>query len=176
MNFLILLNMVLPYKTALDIESKLSSNIIISLASLETSVPEPIEKPTSAFFNAGASFTPSPVIPTTNPFFWASFTNLLLSCGKERAIIFKLGKISIISLSVILFNSLLSIVISFLLFISPTSFPIAFAVSRLSPVIIMVSIPAFLINSNPFIASGLTSSFIHTSPISVNFLFSFSFA
>ena len=49
----------------LYMQEKLLSKIIISLASLATSVPEPIEKPTSAFFKAGASFMPSPVMPVT---------------------------------------------------------------------------------------------------------------
>lgn len=41
---------------------------IISDAFLATSVPFlPIATPISAFFNAGASFTPSPVIATTEP-------------------------------------------------------------------------------------------------------------
>ena len=48
---------------------KSSSTRIMSAASLETSVPErPMEMPISALFNATASFTPSPVIPTTTPF------------------------------------------------------------------------------------------------------------
>ena len=63
-NFLILLNIVLPNSTALEIDRKLSSNITISLAYLATSVPLPILKPTSALFKAGASLTPSPVMPT----------------------------------------------------------------------------------------------------------------
>ncbi|CCJ29466.1 unnamed protein product [Pneumocystis jirovecii] len=46
---------------------KLSSVKIISAVSLATSVPEPIAIPISAFFSAGASFTPSPVIATVSP-------------------------------------------------------------------------------------------------------------
>ena len=38
-------------------------------ADLATAVPEPIAIPISAFFNAGASLTPSPVIAVTSPFF-----------------------------------------------------------------------------------------------------------
>ena len=52
-----LLNMVLPNKTALAIDKKLLSSITISLASLATSLPEPKAKPTSALLSAGASFT-----------------------------------------------------------------------------------------------------------------------
>ena len=48
---------------------KSSSTRIMSAASLETSVPDiPMDMPISALFNATASFTPSPVIPTTAPF------------------------------------------------------------------------------------------------------------
>ena len=64
-NLRILLNIVLPYKIAFSIEAKLSSSMVISPASFATSVPLPIANPTSAFFSAGASLTPSPVIPTT---------------------------------------------------------------------------------------------------------------
>ena len=39
----------------------------MSLASLATDVPEPIERPTLAKFSAGASFVPSPVTATTSP-------------------------------------------------------------------------------------------------------------
>ena len=64
-NLRILLYNVLPYQTAFFIELKLSSKITNLLASLATSVPDPIAKPTSAALSAGASFAPSPVIPTT---------------------------------------------------------------------------------------------------------------
>ena len=42
-------------------EEKLSSANTISDADFATAVPEPIAIPISAFFKAGASFTPSPV-------------------------------------------------------------------------------------------------------------------
>ncbi|KAJ0060633.1 hypothetical protein NL108_016611 [Boleophthalmus pectinirostris] len=42
-------------------EEKLSSARTISEADLATAVPEPMAMPISAFFRAGASFTPSPV-------------------------------------------------------------------------------------------------------------------
>ena len=67
MNFLILLNIVLPNRIVFTILIKLLSNMIMSLVSFETSVPLPIAKPTSARFKAGASFIPSPVIPVTKP-------------------------------------------------------------------------------------------------------------
>lgn len=50
---------------AMAIEEKLLSRMMISEASLATSVPEPIAKPTSEALRAEASFTPSPVMPTT---------------------------------------------------------------------------------------------------------------
>ena len=53
--------------------------------SLVISVPLPMAKPTSAFFTAGASLTPSPVIPATKFNSLASFTKRLLSVGKARA-------------------------------------------------------------------------------------------
>mmetsp|Transcript_47982 Transcript_47982/g.108934 ORF Transcript_47982/g.108934 Transcript_47982/m.108934 type:complete len:249 (-) Transcript_47982:1724-2470(-) len=57
-----------PQVTALTIEEKLSSMMMMSEASLATSVPEmPIAKPTSAARSAGPSLVPSPVTPTTSP-------------------------------------------------------------------------------------------------------------
>ena len=169
MNFLILLKIVLPNKIALDIDKKLSSKITISLASFATSVPLPIEKPTSAFFKAGASFTPSPVIPTTKPKSWAILTNLLLSWGRARATILKYGRIFLISSSDLVFNSSLVKTKSLLFLINPTSFPIEKAVSLLSPVIITVWIWALFTNLIPSIASFRTSSLINTIPTKVKF-------
>src|SRR6266516_2776947 len=57
-----------PSSTALTMVEKLSSVRIITAASLVTSVPViPIAMPMSAFFSAGASLTPSPVIATMLP-------------------------------------------------------------------------------------------------------------
>lgn len=50
-----------PSSTAATIDEKLSSASTISAADFATAVPEPIAIPISAFFRAGASFTPSPV-------------------------------------------------------------------------------------------------------------------
>lgn len=50
-----------PSSTAATMEEKLSSANTISEADFATAVPEPIAIPISAFFKAGASFTPSPV-------------------------------------------------------------------------------------------------------------------
>ena len=65
---------------------KLSSVKIISAASLDTSVPViPIAHPISAFFRAGASFTPSPVIAHIAFLFCLASTILTLSFGATRA-------------------------------------------------------------------------------------------
>lgn len=53
--------MALPSSTAATMVEKLSSARIISEADLATAVPLPMAMPISAFFKAGASFTPSPV-------------------------------------------------------------------------------------------------------------------
>ena len=76
----------LPCFTASTIVTKLSSVRIISDAFLATSVPFfPIAIPISAFFKAGASFTPSPVIATTAPVFCHAFTILTLCSGLTLA-------------------------------------------------------------------------------------------
>ena len=67
-------------------EQKLSSVKTISEAFLATSVPVmPIANPTSALFNAGASFVPSPVTATTEPYSFNPVTRRYLSSGEERA-------------------------------------------------------------------------------------------
>jgi hypothetical protein len=66
---------------------KLSSVRIITAASLVTSVPVmPIAMPMSAFFTAGASLTPSPVMATMWPFFLSTSTRRTLCSGVTRAI------------------------------------------------------------------------------------------
>ena len=63
-----------------------SSSRTILLASFATSVPAmPIARPTSAFFSAGASLVPSPVMATTCFCSWSSFTMRYLSSGRARA-------------------------------------------------------------------------------------------
>eukprot|EP00919_Chromeraceae_sp_WS-2016_P076435 GHVR01180634.1.p1 GENE.GHVR01180634.1~~GHVR01180634.1.p1 ORF type:complete len:105 (+),score=6.48 GHVR01180634.1:490-804(+) len=65
-NFRIESNIFLPHFIAVTIDAKLSSSKMIPEAYFAISVPViPIAKPISAFFNAGASFVPSPVIATT---------------------------------------------------------------------------------------------------------------
>ncbi|HMC94388.1 MAG TPA: hypothetical protein VKO16_06410, partial [Polyangia bacterium] len=65
----------------LVIVEKLSSVRIITAASLVTSVPVPIAIPISAFFTAGASLTPSPVIATIWPFLLRTSTRRTLCSG-----------------------------------------------------------------------------------------------
>jgi len=78
--------MLRPYLTAVIIELKLSSNKMIPDAYLATSVPAiPIAKPMSAFFKAGASFVPSPVIATTLLSCLRPVARRYLSSGEERA-------------------------------------------------------------------------------------------
>lgn len=86
--------MFLPHRTALTIDSKLSSSKMIAEASLATYVPFiPIAKPTSAFFKAGASLVPSPVTATTFPLYFSPVTRAYLSSGLDLARTSKLGKI-----------------------------------------------------------------------------------
>ena len=76
----------LPLATALIRVAKLSSVRIMDAASLETSVPiSPIATPISAFFKAGASFTPSPVIATIRFFPCQASTMRILCSGETRA-------------------------------------------------------------------------------------------
>jgi len=66
--FLIFPNTPRPSSTAATMDAKLSSVSVMAAASLVTSVPVmPMAMPISAFFSAGASFTPSPVIATILP-------------------------------------------------------------------------------------------------------------
>lgn len=78
--------MLRPHSTAFTIDVKLSLSKIMSAAYLATSVPViPIAKPTSAFFNAGASFVPSPVTATTSPLSLRPVTKAYLSSGLDLA-------------------------------------------------------------------------------------------
>ena len=75
-----------PHFIAVTIELKLSSRIIIPEASFANWVPDnPIDIPTSAFLNAGASLFPSPVTATISPAYLSPVTNKNLSLGVARA-------------------------------------------------------------------------------------------
>ena len=58
----------------------------MAAASFATSVPViPMATPMSACFNAGASFTPSPVMETILPLFCQAFTIRILCSGDTLA-------------------------------------------------------------------------------------------
>ena len=128
-----------PSSTPLTIEAKLSSVRIMSEASFATSLPLCIPKPTSDFFNAAESFTPSPVIATDLPTSCAKVTNLSFVCGEHLAITRKFGRISFTFSSLNCTNSLSVKAISspFSSYI-PLLIATAFAVSMQSPVISMI--------------------------------------
>ena len=73
-----------PHITARAILAKELSRMVISLASLATLVPSPIDSPTWAAFSAGASFVPSPVTATICPFLSSASTKRRLSIGRAR--------------------------------------------------------------------------------------------
>ena len=78
-----------PHITAVAMLWNESSSSVMSLASLATEVPVPIDRPTCAWFRAGASLVPSPVTATTAPFFCSSCTRRCLSIGRARLITFR---------------------------------------------------------------------------------------
>lgn len=85
-NFLMQSKMFLPYFTAVMMELKLSSSRMIPAASLATCVPAiPIANPISAFFKAGASLVPSPVIATTLFSCFKPVAKMYLSSGDDLA-------------------------------------------------------------------------------------------
>ena len=135
---------------------------MISPASLQTSVPDPIENPTSAAFKAGASFVPSPVIPTQRPISCASLTILSFVFGVALAITLIYGSFSFASSSDKASKSIADIAISESLVISPASLAIALAVSMTSPVTIITCTPASCIFATASGTSGRTSSRIAT--------------
>ena len=130
-----------PDATAFTMVAKLSSASIISPAALATSVPpSPIAQPISAVFKAGASFTPSPVIATISPLAFSSSTILYLCSGFTLAKILHFSTAEENSLLLIASNSA-PVAVSVPI---PVFSPMALAVKGLSPVIIMVLIPALL--------------------------------
>ena len=166
--------MLLPLATDLTIVAKLSSAKTIEAASLLTSVPViPIATPTSAFFNAGASFTPSPVIATMCPNSCHSVTILILCAGLTLAYTLTLGSISESSLSLIISSSAPSRAKSPSLKI-PTSRATAIAVILWSPVIMTGFIPALIQSATAALLSSLGGSVIAHNPINVYLFSSFS--
>ncbi|CAK7066846.1 MAG: hypothetical protein MEEGG_02950 [Eggerthella lenta] len=117
----------------------------MSEASLATEVPDPIERPTLAKFSAGASFVPSPVTATTSPRCCNSRTRRCLSSGRARDMIFSSCTRSNSSSSL---RAAKSVPVIWLRSPSSASFhsPIWRAISRavagVSPVTILMPIPA----------------------------------
>ena len=156
-----------PSLTALAIVWKLSSPSTMSAACLLTSLPLiPIAIPTSARFKAGASFTPSPVIPTISSFFWRASTIRNLCSGVVRAntstdfTCFASSSSDKRSMS-IPSNT-------FFVCLRPICSAIACAVSLWSPVIIFTEIPAFWHSLTARIALSFGGSIIPAIPTKVS--------
>ena len=158
----------LPCFTASTIVTKLSSVKIISEAFFATSVPFfPIAIPMSAFFSAGASLTPSPVIATTAPVFWNASTMRTLCSGDTLANTEYLEIFFSSSFCGISSNSL-PVIAKSPFFNIPNSLAIALAVEIWSPVIITVFIPAFLHVSTASSTPSLGGSIIPINPTNVS--------
>ena len=159
--------MFLPCLTASTIVTKSSSVKIMSAAFFATSVPPlPMAIPISAFFNAGASFTPSPVIATIWPAFLKAFTILTLCSGVTLANTEYFIMFFSNSWSDIFSSSSPATAKSPFLKI-PSSFAIALAVCRWSPVIITVFIPAFLQVLTASFTPSLGGSIIPINPTNI---------
>ncbi len=159
---------VLLLSTQSLIEARLLLRITTSPASCATAVPSPIAKPISACFNAGASFTPSPVIPHTLSRRCEMETSLFLSSGFALLTTQSPGSFFSSSSSGIFSSSSCVRTISFLLsLIIPASFAIATAVSSASPVTITTCMPALFKVSTVSTASVLTLSLKHNTAINI---------
>lgn len=85
-NFLMQSKIFLPYLAAVTILPKLSSSKMIPAAYLAIYTPAiPMANPISAFFSAGASFPPSPVMATTCPSSFKPVASRYLSSGEDLA-------------------------------------------------------------------------------------------
>ena len=136
-------------------------------ASLDTSVPViPMATPISAFFRAGASLTPSPVMATTLPFRCHASTILILSDGDTLAYTDMWASLLSSSSSDILLSSCPVTATSPSLYI-PICLAMAVAVTLWSPVIITGFIPAPIAVATASTASSLGGSIIATSPVNV---------
>ena len=170
MNFVRLSNTARPSSTAASMELKLSSVSTMSAASLETSVPViPMATPISACFNAGASFTPSPVMATTWPFACRARTSRIFCSGVALAKTVVSSAALIRSSSVICSSSRpVNTALMPVLLTAPSYRPIcpamAAAVAGWSPVIILTLIPAVLQTLIAATASGRGGSIIACRP------------
>ena len=160
--------MLRPCAIAFAIVAKLSSVSTISAAFFATSVPAiPIAIPTSADFNDGASFTPSPVIAAISPFFLHAATMRTLCSGDTCAntlvpAIRRASSASSIPSSsspCIHWEGSCAI---------PISRAMANAVSTRSPVIMIVFTPALANSATAGATSGRTGSAIPANPKKVS--------
>mmetsp|Transcript_1351 Transcript_1351/g.3778 ORF Transcript_1351/g.3778 Transcript_1351/m.3778 type:complete len:266 (-) Transcript_1351:1655-2452(-) len=157
--------------------AKLSSAKIMSEASLATSVPAmPIAMPMDACFNAGASFTPSPVMAGTSPAALNIFTRACLSFGSVREK--TIDPLWLVNNLMRCFSDFLkkSWPVKLLPWISsssvkmPISRAMASAVGRVSPVIIITRMPAVAHASMAGLTSGRAGSLIPQTPSKIRFL------
>lgn len=118
--------------------------------------------PTSACFSAGASFTPSPVIPTTSFLLCSAWTRRNLSSGLVRAKISNFCAASLNWISSITSSSRPVMALPALPI--PSILPILIAVCGWSPVIIFTRIPACRQSPIAVIASGRGGSIIPAIP------------
>ena len=133
-------------------------------ASLATAVPEsPMAMPISAFFRAGASLTPSPVIATTWPSALRACTIRSLCSGATRANTATVLTRSVSAAADSASSSAPSITSPSI----PSSHATVAAVIRWSPVIIFTVIPACLHRAIASRASGCGGSEIPANPTRV---------
>ena len=142
------------------------SRMVMSLASLATAVPSPMESPTCAALSAGASLVPSPVTATTSPPRCSIRTSRALSSGRARDMIFNALTRFRASSSDSAANSgpemMASSGVSSCQ--SPTCRPTSRAVPGVSPVTIFTSTPARFTSAMAAGTSGLTGSLMATMP------------
>ena len=148
--------------------AKLSSARIMEAASLDTSVPVmPMATPISAFFRAGASLTPSPVMDTMFPFRCQALTMRILCSGDTRAYTEIFSSRPSRSASVIWSSSRPDTASSPSRKI-PSWRAMAEAVTLWSPVIMMVRMPPRLASATAWMASGRGGSIMEIRPMKVN--------
>ena len=155
--------------TALPIDEKELSMMVMSLASLATAVPSPIERPTWAALSAGASLVPSPVTATTSLLACRASTRRFLSIGRALAMILRSPTRLRSSASDNAANSLPVIMprsVSASLH-RPMPRPISRAVAGVSPVTIFTSMPAWRTRRTASGTSGRTGSAMATMPSSL---------
>ena len=142
------------------------SMIVISEASFATLVPSPIERPTWAAFSAGASLVPSPVTATTSPQCCSISTRRFLSIGRALAMIFMscMQETSSSSVSAAKSGPVMMLRSESDSFQSPACLPISRAVAGVSPVTILMSMPASIHSRIASGTSGRTGSLIATMP------------